>query len=222
VRFAERLGLDELMIWGMGLEDSGLDEPWHQIYRDLSKLTDGVANVPRAHIVEAWTAARQVFADERTRLEEAYRYSAQSEGADATILFLRDHIRSRTGNLKSQMFPHPEIDLVTWPIKPVDDAETLAIVEAPNGIFARAWLELYDDLQVSGAPKLCSGCQTPFIGVRDDQEYCTRECQLRTHGRTRRSRDSYRREYESMYKKMKRGTITDAEFESWKKRQGRT
>lgn len=223
VKFVERLGLDELAIWGMTLESDKLNEPWHRLYADLTPLDNGVATVPQTHLSEAWASAAVPFAEEQTRLDEAYRYAARSEGADQTIRFLRDHWRSgpRGTHLKTRTFPHPEIDLVTWPIKPVDDAETLAIVESPAHILARAWLELYDHLQANGAPKICKGCQSPFIGTRSDQEYCTRECQLQSHGKDRRNRDSYRREYERMYQQKRRGTITDAQFAAWKKRQGR-
>ena len=43
--------------------------------------------------------------------------------------------------------------------------------------------------------------------------------QLRAHGLRRRT--AYRREYERMYQRMRRGAITRDEFDDWKKRQGR-
>jgi predicted nucleic acid-binding Zn ribbon protein len=225
VDFAEKLGLDELILWGMSLGDDYLTAPWLQLRVDMRHLDDGVATIPAVHLLEAWGFGSQTeaFAKEQTRLHEAYQY-ATDYGADETVLFLRDYWRVThpEAGLESWSFPNPEMNLVTWPVEPIDpmgDVESLALVEAPAHIFARAWLELYDSLQASGAPKICPRCGTPFLGVRKGQTYCSEECQETDYGRRRRS--DYRREYERMYQRMRRGAITRDEFADWKKRQGK-
>jgi hypothetical protein len=225
VGFAEKLGLDELIRWGVNLDDGYLSAPWHQLYQDMRDLDDGVVTIPAVHLLEAWGFGSQTtaFTEEQTRLHETYQYAADY-GADQTILFLRDYWRVThpEAGLESWSFPNPEMNLVTWPVEPIDpmgDVETLALVEAPAHIFARAWLELYDGLQERGAPNFCPRCSTPFIGSQKGQKYCSRECQDADYGRRRRS--DYRREYERMYKRMERGTITRNDFTGWKKRQGR-
>jgi hypothetical protein len=226
VRFVEQLGLDELTLWGASPDDRDtyLTEPWERLLADIWHLTDGVAMIPADHLMDAWSVGSQAdaFREEQTKLREAFAYAAQSEGADQTIRFLRDYrkITHRSVGLESWSFPNPELYLTTWPVQPMDDEETLALVEAPAHIFARAWLELYDELQASGAPQICPRCNTPFIGSRRNQTYCTRDCQDRDYGQRRR-RGEHRREYERMYQRKRRGTITSDEFETWKKRQGR-
>jgi endogenous inhibitor of DNA gyrase (YacG/DUF329 family) len=225
VAFAEKLGLDELIAWGMTLDDDYLAEPWHQLYDDMGSLDDGIATIPAIHLLEAWGLGSQTeaFTQEQTRLREAYQHAADY-GADETILFQRDYWRVAypEANLESSSFPKPEITLVTWPVEPIDPmdrGEPLALVERPAHIFARAWLELYDDLQERGAPQFCPRCKTPFISTVNSQRYCSRECQDRDYGRKRDT--EYRRHYQRMYKRMQRGTLSQEEFTAWKQRQGR-
>ena len=122
VDFAEKLGLDELILWGMSLGDDYLTAPWRQLVEDMSPLDDGVATIPAIHLLEAWGFGSQTesFAEEQTRLREAFQYAADY-GADQTILFLRDYWRVThpEAGLKSWSFPKPEMMLVTWPVEPV-------------------------------------------------------------------------------------------------------
>jgi len=220
--FAEDLGLDELILWGMGLEDDYLTEAWHQLGVDMLYIEDGFGTIPKIHLQEAWGFGSQtnVFAEEQTRLREAYEYFAK-EGADAALQLFQDYWKPTHSDvgLETWQFPIPELMLVTWPIQPMESSDgsqpSLGIVEAPAHIFARAWVELYDELQTGGVPKLCPRCSTPFIGKRKGQKYCDRKCQ------DQRSRSESQREYERMYQRMRRGNITRDEFAKWQQRSGR-
>ncbi len=212
VRFAERFGLDELIRWGVYLDADYLTDPWHQLALDIALLDDdGVATVPARHLLEAWGigTTTQAFREEQSQLRQGFEIAASSEGADdafQAIVETRGHVI-------------PEVNLIAWPITPVDDEETLALVESPANIFHRAWLELYDELQEGGLPRPCLRCGNPFIGARSNHEYCSRDCQLQAHGKRRRT--PYRREYERKYQQMRRGRITKDEFDEWKRRQGK-
>ena len=210
-RFAEQLGLDELIQWGKELDADYLTAPWFQLHEDLAHLEDGVATVPAAHLLEAWGigTTADAFREQQAQLRQGFDIAEKADGADEAFRTIVD----TWGHLI------PRVNLIAWPVKPVDSEETLALVESPDDIFHRAWLELYDELQDGGLPKPCPRCGTPFIGGRLSQEYCSRECQLRAHGVRRRT--PYRREYERMYQRMRRGAITRDEFDDWKKRQGR-
>ena len=72
VGFAEKLGLDELILWGMSLGDDYLTAPWRQLAEDMSHLDDGVATIPAVHLLKAWGLGSQTeaFAEEQTRLQE--------------------------------------------------------------------------------------------------------------------------------------------------------
>jgi hypothetical protein len=210
-RFVEQLGFDELMLWGMGLDEDYLTKPWHQLGENLEHIEDGFSTIPKDHLERAWCWGSQqdAFEDEQGRLRQAFDIAQRSEHADEAIRTMRE----ATG-----VWPKPDIRLILWPFSPDSDEEMATIVETPADIFARAWLELYDELQDNGIPSRCPTCGTPFIG-RDGQVHCTRDCQLRDYGQRRRG--NYRRGYERMYQRMRRGTITPDEFEAWKKRQGR-
>jgi hypothetical protein len=219
IAFATRLGLDELISWGLDLKDEYLRDPWLQLSTDISRPIDGVAHVPRFHLIEAWGKCSTVeaFREEQTALDEAYRYFTD-EGADQALHFFQDYRKPthRDAGLDTWRFPTPTLRLVTWPIQPVDDDQpTLAIVEAPNHIFDRAWIELYDELERGGVPKICPECDVPFIGQRKGQQFCGRGCQ------DKRPRTDEQREYERMYQRMRRGAITQDEFNAWQQRTGR-
>jgi len=217
--FAEELGLDELIMWGLNLESSHLQDQWFQVWSSMNHLEDGFSTIPKVDLSDAWGFGSQTvaFAEEQTQLREAYDYVEQ-HGADAAIIFFQDYWKSthRDAGLETSRFPRPETRLETWPIQPKDDSQpTLGIVEAPAHIFARAWLELYDELQIGGVPKLCPTCNAPFIGTRKGQKFCSRKCQ------DHRGRSESQREYERMYQRMRRGTITPDEFTAWQQRTGR-
>ncbi len=218
-KFAEELGLDELISWGMTLGDDNLEDAWHQLSRDGIYLQERFVTIPKIHLLEAWGFGSQTsaFAEEQERLREAFEYLA-AEGADAAIQFFQDYWKPThpDAGLETWRFPIPELVLVPWPIHPKDDDHpSLGIVEAPAHIFARAWIELYDVLLAGGVPKLCPRCSTPFIGKRKGQKYCDRKCQ------DQRSRSEHQREYDRMYKRMRRGSITREEFAKWQLRSGR-
>jgi hypothetical protein len=219
IAFATRLGLDELISWGMDLDPEYLRDPWLQLFDDISHPINGVAHVKESHLIEAWGIGSTVeaFREDLTALDEAYRYFAD-HGADQALLFFQDYWKPThaDADLDTWSFPTPTLRLVTWPIQPIDDDQpTLTIVEAPNHIFDRAWIELYDALQRDGVPTICPECDVPFIGQRKGQRFCGRGCQ------DKRPRTDEQREYERMYQRMRRGAITQDEFSAWQQRTGR-
>jgi hypothetical protein len=219
IAFATQLGLDELISWGMALESEYQRDPWLQLRTDISRPVGNIAHVPRFHLIEAWGVGSTVeaFGEDQTALREAYDYFA-NEGADQALRFFQDYWKPthQDAELSAWSFPTPILRLVTWPIQPIDDDQpTLAIVEAPNHIFDRAWLELYDALQRDGVPTICPECDVPFIGQRKGQRFCGRGCQ------DKRPRTDEQREYERMYQRMRRGAITQEDFDAWQQRTGR-
>jgi hypothetical protein len=217
--FAEELGLDELIRWGLSLEERHLQDQWLEVWSSMNHLEEGFSTIPRIDLSDAWGfgSQAQAFAEEQTRLREGYDY-LERHGADAAINLFQDYskLTHPDAGLKTGRFPHPETRLETWPVQANDDSQpVLGIVEAPAHIFARAWLELYDELQIGGVPKLCPTCNTPFIGSRKGQKYCSRRCQ------DQRTRSEAQRERERMYQRMRRGTITRREFAKWQQRTGR-
>jgi hypothetical protein len=60
----------------------------------------------------------------------------------------------------------------------------------------------------------------PFIGARTSQLYCNEDCRIE-HGDRAYSRDPYRRGYLKLKQRVRRGTMTPEELETWKRRQGR-
>jgi hypothetical protein len=91
------------------------------------------------------------------------------------------------------------------------------VYERPRHIFARAWLEVLDAAMRGIISKVCGYCGLPFAPRRSDQSYCPgRPCQ-RLAFRQRYDRQPFRRAYQRMYKRWKRGTITPAAWKAWKR-----
>ncbi len=98
-----------------------------------------------------------------------------------------------------------------------DLAGSPTLVSRPNTVWDRAWLEAIDLLLTRGQrPAKCGWCESWFPPKRRGQKHCPGvDCADRAL-RHRWDRTDYRRGYQRMYARMRRGTMTRAEFEDWK------
>ena len=236
VDFVKRLGLNEFLQWALEAEGP-LMNVWEPVlYRDFAEEDEGPegdggsleeegtrwrAVVPlhffrspegdlslAVHpdqvrldtLVAAWTdpVTVEAFSREQDLLRKGLTAANPREAIDHA------NERRPTGR-HSEPFP------VTINV----DDTTGIVYEEPDHIIARAWLEVLD---AAGGKtnKVCAYCQAPFIPSRSDQVYCPgRPCADRAF-RSEYDKRPYRREYQRMHKRWKRGTIADAEWEKWK------
>jgi hypothetical protein len=207
--FVIRLGLDELVAWGISPErTSRVQEVWRPIQGLTSRERSLPHRIPIDHLARAWQdeIVQLAVAQELESIRKAMTLAAEAEGADEAL----DTLWNRSPHLLLG-----GVDLVPEPVSPIDDTPALlTIVETPRHIFDRARLELVDHLLGDGLPKFCTGCGVAFIGARTDQEYHNTECRRRAYGRQH-NRTDRRRAYQKMYGRLRRGQITEDQFETW-------
>lgn len=212
VAFSDRLGLDELIGWGITHQDSVVARSWMKVAIEWGRGRRNPARVSPETLLDAWSIGSGVdaFTEAQMKLRRAFEIAEHAEGADEALEAMR----------AEDAYEIPQVNLIGWPVKPADGSGALTLIEAPDGIFARAWLELYDHLQEDGLPKYCKGCGVPFIGGRISQKYCYDECRIE-YGDRAYSRDPYRKQYLKLRQRVRRGTMTTEEFEAWRRKQGR-
>lgn len=93
--------------------------------------------------------------------------------------------------------------------------ESGVFVEDPINVLARSWHELFDFMaEKARLPGLCKHCGTPYPKSREDQYFCTGACR-RQYARRHQDNSEKRRDYTRMYRRMKRGQLTEDEFSEW-------
>ena len=90
------------------------------------------------------------------------------------------------------------------------------LVADPESIWDRAWVEVIDLLLIRGMrPAQCAWCHNWFPPKRRGQRHCPGvDCGERAARRDWDGTD-YRRSYHKMYARLRRGTISRAEFAAW-------
>jgi hypothetical protein len=210
VEFVDALGIVGLVTWAGGPRPGNLAkgfEAWEPL---CIAVQDGDPTLYRPDLHAAWTHANTVerFTTEHTQLTKgwdeatAIRETADNKQAEARASLRRELVAAHF----QQPYPFELVIAVT--------TVTDQIVERPRHILARSAFELIDALQ-DNLPKRCEQCNTPFARARSDQRFCRPKCQQsafqKQHDKT-----PYRKAYSRMYRRYKRGNITEAEFVAWK------
>lgn len=216
-------GLDAIIEWGWTWatdnEDPLIAQAWEDLYASMRSYPLP-AKVPTKQLEYAWCASftEEPFAEAQSNLRNILTIIAEAQrdyGDDEAIRVLRDH--SDLTHPKHS----PQIQVHTFPISTTDSpTPVIGFVETPRTIVDRVWLELYERLETGGLPRFCPTCGDPFIGIRRNQEYCSTACQQASFDE-RYAMSPYRREYQKMYQRMRRGTISPTDFETWKARVGK-
>ncbi len=88
------------------------------------------------------------------------------------------------------------------------------LFERPVHILARGWIEVSESVEDT---IVCEFCGNPFRPNRSGQRFCPgRDCNQRAH-REAYDKSEYRRAYQRMYGRKRRGSMTADEFEDWKR-----
>lgn len=95
------------------------------------------------------------------------------------------------------------------------DESAHRLVEKPAGLFAYAWFELLAEIDRL-LPLHCEHCGLPFLPNRDGQRYCPGTGCYEAAYQSQYARHPHRREYQRMYKRYRRGTITEQEWQRWR------
>lgn len=90
------------------------------------------------------------------------------------------------------------------------------VVQYPRTIISRSYLELLDLVERGLKPSTCDYCGMLFPPRRAGQRYCP-GTSCGTDGYfAQYEKTPYRREYQRQYKRFKRGTITQDDWDGWR------
>jgi hypothetical protein len=202
--FVEVLGIVGLVKWAGG-PGTDTTKPGLSVWEPLSAAVltrDSTLNA--ADLEAAWTHPRTIetFSIEHERLTQAWN-AATDDG---------DPKRALTRQLLKAFFQEP----YPYELEFAVTSKTGKIVERPRHVLARSGFELMDAME-SRLPRRCElfSCRQPVPPGRSDQRYCTKRHQ-QTAFQLEYDRTDYRRSYQRMYRRYKRGSITEAEWLDWK------
>lgn len=207
VEFVGALGIVGLVKWAGGPAPAGI-KPGLESWEPLS--TAVLVKEPTLYAPDldaAWTNPHTIeqFSAEHQRLTRAWEMATDED----------DPKQALTRELFKAFFQQP------YPYE-LEFAVTIRsgkIVERPRHILARSAFELMDSL-ANRIPKRCELCTTPFPPNRSDQRYCTDQCARKAY-RLGYDKTPYRQEYQKMYRRYKRGTITETDWLAWKQSSGK-
>lgn len=210
VEFVDALGIVGLVTWVGGPRPGNLIEGF-EVWEPLCvAVQDGDPTLYRPDLHAAWTHPETIerFTIEHTRLTEGWQRAADIRDAE------NNEQAEARGQLRrllvSAQFRQPYPLELSIAVTSLTDQ----IVERPRHILARSAFELIDAL-TSRLPKRCERCTTPFAPLRSDQRFCRTECQQASYQKTY-DQTPYRKEYSRMYRRYKRGSITETEWLEWK------
>jgi hypothetical protein len=202
LEFVDALGIVGLVKWVGGPAPAGIKtgfETWEPL------CTAVLVREPTLYEPElraAWTHPNTIeqFSAEHERLTKAWEMATDED--DPKLALTRGLIKA----FFQQPYPYELEFAVT--------SRSGKIVERPRHILARSAFELLDTLE-RRLPRRCELCTTPFPPSRSDQRYCGSKCADRAF-RLGYDKTKYRKEYQKMYRRHRRGTITEAEWIAWK------
>jgi hypothetical protein len=200
--FVDTLGIIGLVKWVGGPATAGIKpgfETWEPLCTAVL-VREPTLNASDLHA--AWTHPQSVeqFSAEHQRLTRAWEMATEED--DPKLALTRELIKA----FFQQPYPYELEFAVT--------SRSGKVVERPRHVLARSAFELLDTLE-SRLPKRCELCPTPFPPSRSDQRYCTPKCADRAF-RLGYDKTEYRKEYQKMYRRYRRDTITEAQWVTWK------
>jgi hypothetical protein len=198
-------------------------EPWKSVMGLLPPVSADVAFAepssqallplgppqPELHaaVLDAWDdpATVAAFGEEQWLLESHW------EGTAVDFQdWAQDDDRVTTALFEAVVADQPFAYFATQPV-----FDRGRLVEVPVTMFARSYLELVDLVGRGLRPVRCEYCRQWFPPRRAGQRYCP-GTSCRTEAYAWYEKDPHRREYQRLYKKFKRGTITQDEWDRWR------
>lgn len=115
----------------------------------------------------------------------------------------------------TQEYFHPGLDIQYR-------ANAQLAMAVPANPLQQLWLEVIARvIDSSLAPRVCEHCGYPFAPRREGQRYCPDTRCADNAAKARRKRDpvyrAWEREYQRMYRRMRRGRLDEAGWETWKR-----